>query len=451
MAEKDKQVQMATQAMSVDGPLLSQQRCSLVQIEGPKPGEHFPIRRARVVVGKSPDVDLIVADITVSRQHFEVISEKGRFLIKDLGSTNGTELDGARVKEAYLKPGATIKAGEVVFRFQTEYDAIQLQPSDKDRFGALHGRSLRMREIFAMLERVANADTTVLLLGSTGTGKGAAARAIHESGPRAQGPFVVVDCGAVARNLIESELFGHMRGAFTGATGLRRGALEESQGGTLFLDELDDLPLDLQPKLLRAIEEREFVRLGSNQPIKFDARVIAATKKDLRKEVASGGFREDLYYRLSVVTIRLPALRERPEDIPLLFDHFAGDDGPTFDQMEEDVKRRWMNHSWSGNVRELRNAVERSRTLQSDGLAGSFQLAPFQSQVTGGLQPDYALPFKEAKERLLEVFEREYLQRLLAQSTGGVAGAARQAGIDRKHLYSLLDKHGLAKPGKKSK
>jgi DNA-binding NtrC family response regulator len=450
MAADEKKTQMATRAIEVDSSSgLSLQRCNLVQVQGPEPGRVHPLTAARTTVGKSTDADLCVADLTVSRQHFEILNESGRYLVKDLGSTNGTELDGARVREAYLRPGATIKAGEVVFRFQTDYDAVHIQPSDQNHFGSMRGSSIRMREIFALFDKVAPSDTTLLLTGPTGTGKGAAAASIHARSPRAAGPLVVVDCGAVARNLIESELFGHVKGSFTGATGLRKGALEESQGGTLFLDELDDLPLDLQPKLLRALEERVFVRLGANQPISFDARVIAASKKDLRREVAAGTFREDLYYRLSVVTVRLPALRERPEDIPLLFDHFAGDSGLRFDQLAEEVRARWLNHSWPGNVRELRNAVERSRALEADGLAGGFAQSGEPGVTVGGLLPDYGLPFKDAKDRLVEAFEREYLKRLLVRSSGGIAGAAREAGIDRKHLYSLLDKHGLERPGSK--
>ncbi len=446
MKDKDKRTGMETRAIEVDGPGLSQQRCVLVQVQGPEPGKVIQLTQDRMVVGKSPDADIKVPDLTVSRQHFEVLEENGRFLVKDLGSTNGTELDGAAVREAYLRPGATIKAGEVIFRFQTEQDPVHIQPSKSEQFGGLHGRSVRMREIFAMLEKVSSSDITVLLIGPTGTGKGAAAAAVHEKSHRRKGPFVVVDCGAVARNLIESELFGHVKGAFTGATGLRQGALEQSQGGTLFLDELDDLPLDLQPKLLRAIEERVFVRVGSTKPVAFDARVIAASKKDLRREVSEGRFREDLYYRLSVVTIRLPSLRERTEDIPMLFDHFASDADLSFADLDEGMRGRWLNHSWPGNVRELRNAVERSKALSSDGLAAGYGVAANSGSAVGTLSPNYTIPFKEAKERLVDAFEREYLTRLLARASGGVAGAARTAGIDRKHLYSLLEKHGLGKP-----
>jgi DNA-binding NtrC family response regulator len=424
---EEKPLQMATRTMVADvGADLQEQRCSLVEVEGPEPGRVHPIGANRTVVGKSPDCDIPIADVTVSRQHFEVLNEGARYLVKDLGSTNGTLLDGAAVKEAYLRPGALLKAGEVVFRFQTEYDPVRIAPSSREAFGGLLGRSLRMREIFALLEKVSVTDSTVLLLGETGTGKGAAASAIHQNSRRGRGPFLVVDCGAVATNLIESELFGHVKGAFTVAVGLRKGALE------------------LQPKLLRAIEDRVFVRLGANQPIKFDARLVAASKKDLWKEVAAGRFREDLYFRLSVVTIRLPSLRERPEDIPLLFDNFSGPAGPRYRDLPPEAQNRWSNHSWPGNVRELRNAVERSRALEGDGLEGFLQ-SRSGARAPGTLAPDYSLPFKDAKEKLQDAFEREYLKRLLLRAEGGIAGAARLAGIDRKHLYKLLEKHGLDK------
>jgi DNA-binding NtrC family response regulator len=452
MSGEEKRTPMATRTMGAPtGANLSLQRCSLVEVQGPEAGKVHPLRPGRNVVGKSPDCDINVADVTVSRQHFEIQNEGQRFVVKDLGSTNGTMLDGAEVREAFLRPGMLLKAGEVVFRFQTEYDPVQIKPSDRESFGGLLGRSLRMREIFALLEKVAPTDATVLLLGDTGAGKGAAVSAMHSQSGRKKGPLVVVDCGAVARNLIESELFGHVKGAFTGATGLRKGALEISKGGTLFIDELDDLPLDLQPKLLRAMEERVFVRLGANQPIKFDARVVAASKKDLWSEVAEGRFREDLYFRLSVVTIRLPPLRERPEDIELLFDHFGAESGMKFSALAPAAQNRWINHSWPGNVRELRNAIDRSLALDGDGLTGPPDAATRPAQAQNGLVPDYALPFKEAKEHLLETFEREYIRRLLARTSGGVAGAAREAGIDRKHLYKLMEKHGLGRSDIKKK
>lgn len=448
------QVSMATRALG--GPVqsnLSMQRCVLVQVQGPESGQSHALGSRSVVVGKSPDCDICLADVTVSRRHFEIVHEGDRFLLRDLGSTNGTLLDGAEVKEAFLRPGMLIQAGEVALRFQTAFDPVQVEPSDRESFGGLLGVSLRMREIFSLLERVAATENTVLLQGETGTGKGEAARAIHDNSGRRRGPLVVVDCGAVARTLIESELFGHVRGAFTGANASRKGALEICRGGTLFIDELDDLPWELQPKLLRALEEREFQRLGSGQTAKFDARVVAASKKDLWQEVQEGRFRQDLYFRISVVTIKLPSLRERREDIGLLVDTFADGRCPPFSQWSLEAQARWLDHAWPGNVRELRNAVERALALggpEQVGPPGVGKVSPTPEHGSG-LSPEYQLPFKEAKERLLNEFEREYLRRLLAHTEGGVTGAARRAGIDRKHLYKLLEKHGLGRSEVKKK
>ncbi len=446
MSHEDKQVELTTRAISiVSGSEICEQRFRLVQLAGPEVGKTFALRDERTVVGKSVDCDIPVADLTVSRKHFAVVNENGRYLVKDLGSTNGTYLDGAGIKEAYLRAGGLIKAGEVVFRFQPEYDQVRVTPSDQHRLGDLVGSSLRMREIFATLEKVARSDATVLIFGETGSGKGAAVSALHQASQRKNGPLTVMDCASVARNLMESELFGHLKGAFTGASSRRLGALEASKGGTLFIDELDDLPLDLQPKLLRAIEERVFMPLGSNKPVKFDARVVAASKKDLWKEVSYGNFREDLYYRLSVVSMRLPPLRERPEDIPLLFDHFSKGTDLCFDRLSRDVQTRWLQHTWPGNVREIRNAVERLHAFGADGLG----LNPETGRSPGSrdvlLRPDLESPFKQAKEKLILEFERKYLERLMQGAKDGIAGAARRAGIDRKHLYSLLERHGFLK------
>ncbi len=437
----------ATKAMShPQAGGLSMQRCMLVQLQGPDPGMRYQLDRPVLVVGKSPECDIQIPDETVSRRHFEIVAEADRYLLRDLGSTNGTMLDGAEVKEAFLRPGASIKAGQVVLRFQTAFDAIRLEPSPSERFGPLLGKSVVMRQIFALLERVAPTENTVLLTGETGTGKGEAVRGIHAASARRRGPLVVVDCGAVAPTLIESELFGHVRGAFTGASSNRSGALELSKGGTLFIDELDDLPLELQPKLLRVLEEREFKRLGSGRSIGFDARVVAASKKDLWMEVEAGRFRQDLFFRLSVVSIKLPPLRERREDIGLLVDHFLRGRLEPFEQWPEHVRHRWLEYSWPGNVRELRNAVDRALAMGGPEAAAPANLAVEAAPSSSdGLVPEYHLPFKEAKERLLAQFEREYVRRLLQRAEGGVAGAARQAGIDRKHLYKLMEKHGLGR------
>jgi DNA-binding NtrC family response regulator len=283
-------------------------------------------------------------------------------------------------------------------------------------------------------------------VGETGTGKGAAAKALHKLSPRAQGPLVVFDCASVSDSLIESELFGHEKGAFTGAVGQRIGCLERAHGGTLFLDEIDDLALDLQPKLLRALEDREFHRLGASSPVSFDARILVASKKDLWAETQAGRFREDLYFRLSVFTVTLPPLRDRKEDIPLLVDAF-GDPGP-WARLPEQVREAFLGHTWPGNVRELRNALERARHMADRpelAAEGLLREPPAEAPAPTGeqLPVAYSGPFKARKDELVRAFEREYLTRLLGRTKGNIARAAREAELDRKHLYSLLHKYGL--------
>jgi len=277
---------------------LAVQSYRLELTRGPETGQSWELGEQGARVGKGPDNDVVIADATGSRHHFVIEPRPEGFLLKDVGSTNGTFLEGSRVVEAYVKPGQEIRAGEVVLRIKPIHEGVRISPSGSPAFGALLGTSAPMRKIFALLERVASTDATILLVGETGTGKGAVARAIHDRSARASKPFVTIDCGAISRSLIESELFGHEKGSFTGATHLRRGALEMCTGGTLFIDELDDLPLDVQPKLLRALDEREICRVGSHRPIKLDIRVVAATNRDLKALTGEGRFRLDLFQRL---------------------------------------------------------------------------------------------------------------------------------------------------------
>ena len=262
-------------------------------------------------IGGMDDNDLVVDDDTVSRYHCRIFQEDDAYILEDKGSTNGTFINRVRVREAYLKPGCTITLGKSDVRFQNLDERVQIQPNSRDRYGRIVGTSTRMREIFTILEKIAPAGVTVIIEGETGTGKEVVARTIHEQSNRKDKPFVVFDCGAVPDNLIESELFGHEKGSFTGASMGRQGLFETAQGGTIFLDELGELNLDLQPKLLRALEQREVRRVGANKPIKVDVRVVAATNRNLEEEVKAGRFREDLFYRLSVVRLILPPLRER--------------------------------------------------------------------------------------------------------------------------------------------
>jgi DNA-binding NtrC family response regulator len=431
---------------------LGVQEFHLTLLNTDRAGTSFAVQDGELKLGKAPENDIVIDDPTVSRNHLILKRQHDRFTVQDLGSTNGTFIDGAQVREGYLKPGMVLEVGDVQLRFHSKVAAVKIAPLSEDKLGTLVGHSLPMRQIFALLQRIAPTESTLLLEGETGSGKGAAAKLVHELSPRAKGPFVVFDCAAASESLIESEIFGHEKGAFTGAVAQRQGCLERSDGGTLFLDEIDDLALDLQPKLLRAIEERKFQRLGtSNAPISFDSRVIAASKKDLWAETQAGRFREDLYFRLSVFTVSLPALRDRREDIPLLVDALAAE--PLWRRLAPEVRGQMQTHAWPGNVRELRNAVERAKRMVDMPELSTGPLlratGPALGASPGGevLPVEFDGPFKECKDELIKAFEREYLKRLLERVKGNVAKAAREASLDRKYLYSLLHKYGMAQTG----
>jgi DNA-binding NtrC family response regulator len=302
-----------------------------------------------------------------------------------------------------------------------------------------------MRSIFGMLERIAKTDATVLLEGETGTGKDVLARAIWTESARAQGPFVVVDCGAVSYSLIESELFGHERGAFTGAVAARQGAFELADTGTLFLDEIGELPLDVQPKLLRVLETREFRRVGGNRTVKADVRVVAATKRNLLREVQAGKFREDLYFRLAVVPITVPSLRARREDIPMLVEHILKASGGGL-SVSDETMQGLAAHDWPGNVRELRNVLDRA--IYMARATGQLELSLVSLPMTGtgggdAFHFDPAKSYRETRAKYDADFERRYVKWLLARHAGNVSAAAREAKMDRKHLHDMAKKHGL--------
>jgi DNA-binding NtrC family response regulator len=428
-------------------PTVNLRRCKLVVLSGPERGQEHVISADVIRVGKAPENDLMITDDTVSRVHFEIVRDAKGYLLRDLKSTNGTFLDGAEIKEAYIRAGSIITAGAAELKFTPFEERIEILPSDKEVLGPMCGRSTPMREIFGLIEKIAPTDATVLIEGETGTGKDMIARTLHQLSRRAQGPFIVVDCGAVAGTLIESELFGHEKGAFTGATATRQGAFELASGGTVFLDELGELSLDLQPKLLRVIEQRELRRVGGSKTLKVDLRILAATRKDLRSEVEKGKFREDLYFRLNVVPIVAPALRERREDIPLLVTQFLQQLAGEEVALSEQAMAALMAHDWPGNVRELRNVIERAIALGSDpgALVAPLGDRPLQSAARAALPVDFTagMPFRDEKERWNEQFERRYLVWLLRRADGNISKAARDADMDRKYLHKLLKKYDI--------
>lgn len=427
-------------------------RCKLVVIKGAQRGTEFVIAGDVIRIGKAPENDLVLADETVSRVHFEIVRDAKGYLVRDLKSTNGTFLDSAEVKEAYLRAGSVIAIGATELKFTPFEERIEILPSEKEALGEMVGKSPSMREIFGLIERIAATDATVLIEGETGTGKDMIARTLHQLSPRTDKPFIVVDCGAVAGTLIESELFGHEKGAFTGAVSARQGAFELASGGTVFLDELGELSLDLQPKLLRVLEQRELRRVGGTKTLKVDLRVIAATRKDLRSEVEKGKFREDLYFRLNVVPITAPPLRERREDIPLLIEHLLRKLAPDGAQISDGTRAALMAHDWPGNVRELRNVIERALALGADP---GMLVAPLGAdsstskgvQLRDALEFEPGLSFRDTKEKWNELFERRYLAWLIKRADGNISKAARDADMDRKYLHKLLRKYGITAQG----
>jgi transcriptional regulator with GAF, ATPase, and Fis domain len=420
----------------------------LVVVAGPDEGAEAPVD-GTVRVGTAPNNDLQLGDPRVSRNHGSFSLVDGRLVYKDLGSSNGSFLDGTRVMEVEVPLGATLGLGpETKVSVQPRWHMREVQPSRADRFGGLLGRSVAMRELFAVLERVATTDVPVLIEGETGTGKEVTARSIHDASPRAGGPYVVFDCGAVPRELAESELFGHKRGAFSGAVADRAGAFQRADGGTLLLDEIGELPLELQPKLLRALETHEVRPVGEDVARAIDVRVLAATNRELHAETRRGAFRSDLLFRLDVVRVRLPPLRHRPEDIPMLVEHLLKGRLDPGERVEGAGLERLLGYAWPGNVRELRNVLARAAALAGGprrvprfgDLVFNLGASPVEPSTFGVLYPGIAspVPYKEAKERLLGAFERAYVAALLDRHEGNMSRAAAAAGLSRKHLYDLV-------------
>jgi len=399
-------------------------------------------------IGSQESNDLVLADPRVSRFHCRIHRERNGFRVTDSGSRNGTSLSQVRVRDADLPtPECTLELGDSVVRVR-ELPAVNAVPIlDQASFGDLFGQSDAMRKLFGLLDKVSGSEANVLIEGESGTGKELVASEIVRRGSRARKPFVVVDCGSISSNLIESELFGHARGSFTGADKDRVGAFEAADGGTVFLDEIGEMPLDMQPKLLRALEAREVRRVGETKSRKVDVRVIAATNRRLDREVNQGRFREDLYFRLSVITVRVPALRERAGDMELLVNVFLDALGARNSRhlFTPELLQEMEQWEWPGNVRELRNHIERVVVL---GTPMSPVPPPTSSanleEAAQGVNLD--TPFRDAKEALVADFERRYVTALMDWADGNVSRAARKAKMDRMNLHRLVQRYNLRDP-----
>ena len=418
-------------------------RTRVAVTRGPDSGLSIEAAARTLRVGTAHDCDLVLHDDTVSRRHCEIeLTERG-FRVRDEGSTNGVRLAGVRVFDFESSSACEIALGETTLALTPLAQTEDRTRADQQRFGDLVGASPKMRELFAELERLAPTQLSVLIEGETGTGKDLVAESIHRQSSRADGPFVVFDCGAVAPTLIESELFGHERGAFTGAETARPGVFEEAHGGTLFLDEIGELPKDLQPKLLRVLERREVKRLGARKALPLDLRVLAATNKQLAAEVDAGQFRGDLFYRIAAARIWVPPLRERAEDIPMLVAHFIAHEAPELaaDPIPQQVWQMFAAHRWPGNVRELRNAVQRLLVAPELALRHDER-----SPATGSLTlspPTPIEPLRIARRNAADAFERGYLRSLFERTSGNVTRAAAIAEVSRQMIQKLMRKHGV--------
>jgi len=451
---RDEQLPLGATEPTDDPAPDERRRLRLTVASGPDRGRSILLKPFLLRIGKGPSCDLVLSDATVSAVHLGVLYVDGSVTLSDLGSRNGSFYAGARFATLQAGRSTMITIGKTQLQIELADAPPPMPPSPRTELHGLIGRSEAMRRVFTLLERAATSEVTVLLEGETGTGKEGAAAALHALSGRAGGPFIVCDLASLPGTLAESELFGHVRGAFTGADRDRAGAFESADGGTVFLDEIGELPLEVQPRLLRVLQERQIRRIGASDYRRVDVRVVAATNRDLGEEVRAGRFRADLFHRLSTVAVHLPALRDRRDDVPVLAEHFlraasasAGRPAPTLDA---DVLESLTRHDWPGNVRELRNVLERAVALSGPettfawhavGLSAVDRAAAAAPAIEPAI--DHAVPFHDAKARLVDAWERQYLAALLAAAEGNVSLAARRSGLHRVHLHRLLKKHGL--------
>jgi DNA-binding NtrC family response regulator len=422
----------------------------LIAVRGPAAGRALAMSSAVATAGRHPTNDLVLADPQVSGVHVELRRVGEHIHVRDAGSTNGTWMGPHRIVEVELASGGEILVGGTTLRVDLDTAVSTASVSDSQSFGNLVGISTEMRELFATLERVAPKSLAVLVQGETGTGKEEVARALHARSTRSSQPFVVIDATALPETLAESLLFGHEKGAFTGADQRRVGYFEAASGGTAFIDEIGELPAGLQAKFLRVLERQEVVRVGGNSPVKVDVRIVCATHRDLRHEIEAGKFREDLYYRIAQVRVLVPPLRNRTEDVPSLCQHLLAalaTPGSPPNTIEPDAVEFLRTQPWPGNVRELRNVLARASALAQGGIIRRGDVAGEGFGFRGTAQEREALDlsgtFSVAKDRSIERFEAAYLAALMKRCGGNLSKAAREADIARHHLRDLLKKRGL--------
>ncbi len=450
-----------TQQVTIDPDATGHAAFVILVEQGPSRGASLRLgaNDGAVLVGTSPICVLRVEDRHVSRRHLSLEVMRSALRLIDLGSTNGTYVGTLRVGDALLEGGETVRLGDTTLSITRIAANAPASLPPRAAFGRLVGQSPEMRRLYTWVEKLAASNVPVLIEGETGTGKEILAESLHLEGPRKAGPFIVFDCTAVAPNLVESELFGHERGAFTGATSTRKGVFELAEGGTLLIDEIGDLDPSLQPKLLRALERGEVRRVGGSETIKVDVRVLSATRRDLDREVQLGRFRDDLFHRLVVARVELPPLRRRIGDVPLLARHFAREIGGPEATLGDALVARWDERAWPGNVRELRNAVARHLALGDLAYdlaqSGDDELEPVPSdrpgpdestlRVDGMVERVLAerLPLVQARQKLVEEFDRAYLARMLRDHGGNVTRAAAAAGLARRNFQILRARRGV--------
>ena len=409
-----------------------------------------------IVLGRNQACAIMVDDGKVSAVHVELVATEMGVRVRDLGSRNGTFVAGVRVGDVYLLHATKLRIGDTELTFEpARPERITLHAAPQ--FGPLVAQSAGMRAIFDRLAKIAPTDLTVLINGETGTGKELVAQALHLASGRAKKPFVVVDCGSIPPTLAEATLFGHERGAFTGAVDRRLSPFVEADGGTIFLDELGELPVDVQPKLLRALAERRIKSVGGSTYREVDVRVLAATRRDLVRAVNTGAFRSDLYFRVAQVKIELPALRHRLEDLPVLVRRMLKDlgDESAYERVTNSTLERLARHDWPGNVRELRNAVAVAFALSTEGEEidisahlGALTETPVGGSGSGGganvtFGSMKGQKFQDAKRDVLAKFERDYFAALAEEAKGNVSEMARRAGMERAHVRAYLRRHGI--------